>query len=80
MQQRYGICYKDAAHRLFMAEVERAKKCESAGNNFGVLAKRIDNLVIDDIIDPLIAIDSGDFDDYVLREGKWEREQSTAEE
>lgn len=73
MQSRYGICYKDAAHRLFMAEFERVKKADAARNNFGALAQQIEDIVLRDLINPLAAIDDGEFDD-VLDE-KLERQQ-----
>ena len=30
LRERLGISYKDAAHRLYMAELERVKKADSA--------------------------------------------------
>jgi hypothetical protein len=37
LQERLGISYKDAAHRLFMAEMERLKSHEMMYRSFGNL-------------------------------------------
>lgn len=37
LQERLGISYKDAAHRLFMAEMERLKSDEMMYRSFGNL-------------------------------------------
>jgi len=37
LQTTLGISYKDAAHRLFMAEVERVQKADLAAKAFGAL-------------------------------------------
>jgi hypothetical protein len=39
LQQRLGITYKDASHRLYMAELEKLKAADSAHKAF----KNIDN-------------------------------------
>jgi hypothetical protein len=39
LQQQYGISYKDAAHRLYMAQVERLKISNTAYKD----VKRIDD-------------------------------------
>jgi hypothetical protein len=49
LMKRFGISYKDAAHRLFMAEVERAKKADSAASMFGTVRTRIDDVFSHDI-------------------------------
>lgn len=73
LQKTLGISYKDAAHRLFMAEVERVKKADSAAMAFSGLRKRIGEIVAEEICPPISAIDKGEFDGYVFKEGKWER-------
>jgi hypothetical protein len=72
LQETLGISYKDAAHRLFMAEVEQVKKADSAAKSFGAVRRRIDDLINQDIMPPIVAIDDGEFDDYVFRDKKWE--------
>ena len=36
LQSKLGISYKDAAHRLFMTEVERVKQADSGVKTFGI--------------------------------------------
>jgi hypothetical protein len=73
LQQTFGISYKDAAHRLFMTEVERLKKADAVTKTFASINTRIDNLVREDVLPPISAIDKGEFDEYRLVNGKWER-------
>ena len=69
-----GISYKDAAHRLFMTEVERLKKADAAAQSYAAIRTRMDDLVKEDILPPISAIDRGCFDEYVLKDGKWSKE------
>jgi hypothetical protein len=69
-----GISYKDAAHRLFLAEVERVQKAESARKSFVAIRQRLDNMVTTDIIAPIDAVDKGDLDGYQWKDGKWVNE------
>ena len=71
LQNTLGISYKDAAHRLFMAKIERVKKADSAANAFSAIWTRIDQLVAEEIWPPINAIDKGDFDNYIFENGKW---------
>jgi hypothetical protein len=71
LKETFGISYKDAAHRLFLTEVERVQKADSAAKAFAVIRKRLDGLVNEEICAPISAIDKGEFDDYVLRNGEW---------
>jgi hypothetical protein len=71
LQKKLGISYKDAAHRLFMAEVERVKKADSAAKSFAVIRHSLQCLVTSDIIPPINAIDKGDLDVYEWKNGKW---------
>ena len=73
LQATFGISYKDAAHRLFLTEVERLKKADSATKAFAAVRGRIDDLVMEDIFPPISAIDKGELDDYILNDGKWKR-------
>jgi hypothetical protein len=79
LQKTLGISYKDAAHRLYMAEVERLKKSDSAQKSFAAIRRRIDNLITHDICPPIKAIDKGEFDDYILKDGKWQKKGSDAQ-
>jgi hypothetical protein len=73
LQKMMGISYKDAAHRLFLMEVEQLKKADAATKTFSSIRSRIDNLVRKDILPPIRAIDNGEFDEYRSEDGKWER-------
>jgi hypothetical protein len=71
LQDTLGISYKDAAHRLFLAEVERVKRADSAAKSFGAIQRSLQSLVTSDIIPPIDAIDKGKLDQYVWKNGKW---------
>ena len=71
LQTTFGLSYKDAAHRLYMAEVERLKKADSAAKAFASIRGRMDNIVGQDICPPVRAIDEGKFDNLVLKNGRW---------
>lgn len=71
LQTFHAISYKDAAHRLFMAELERVKKADSAEQSFAAIRRSFESLVTSDIIPPIDAIDKGELDDYLWRDGKW---------
>ena len=71
LQETLGISYKDAAHRLFMAEVERIKKADSAANSFKMIQNSLHSIVTSDILPPIQGVDRGEFGDYILRNGDW---------
>ena len=71
LQQTLGISYKDAAHRLFMAEVERVKKANSAKKSFAAIRRSLESIVTSDILPPIEAIDKGMLDGYRWIDGKW---------
>jgi hypothetical protein len=71
LQDTLGISYKDAAHRLFLAEVERVKKADSAEQSFAAIRRSLGSLVTSDILPPIEAIDKGRLDGYVWENGKW---------
>ena len=79
LQETLGISYKDAAHRLFLAEVERVKKADSAARSFTAIRHSLESLVTSDIIPPIQAIDKGEMDDYFLRDGKWMKRSEQSE-
>lgn len=74
-----GISYKDAAHRLFMAEVERVKKAESATKSFAAIRHTLQSMVMSDIISPIHAIDKGELDEYQWQNGKWVKQAEQSE-
>ena len=53
LQTRWGISYKDAAHRLHMAEVEKFRVAKHAENAISALSDRIQTTVTHEI-DPVI--------------------------
>jgi hypothetical protein len=57
------MTYKDAAHRLYMAEVERLKAQKQATNTFAAMVGRMENTVFHELYPPITAIDQGMFDD-----------------
>lgn len=75
LQATHGISYKDAVHRLFMAESERVKKAASAANAFSELQKQIHTTLNGEVLPAISAIDRGEFDDYILSDGKWKRKR-----
>ena len=73
MQDTLGISYKDAAHRLFLAEAERVKKADSAAKAFSALRKQIRETITEEIFPAISAIDKGELDDYIWIDSKWEK-------
>ena len=53
MQERYGISYKDAAHRLYLAKVAKAEALSEACKAFDKLHKSTDQEIqqIERIVD-----------------------------
>ena len=76
LQETLGISYKDAAHRLFLAEVEQVKKADSAQKSFAAIQQSLQLLITADIIPAIDAIDKGELDDYIWKNGEWIVEQS----
>ena len=79
LQDYLGISYKDAAHRLFLAEVERVKRADSAHKSFRAIRLSLESLVESDIIPPIVAIDKGELNEYVWKDGKWEERPERSE-
>jgi hypothetical protein len=46
LQEKLGISYKDAAHRLYIAELEKLKVHDLASKAFENLEKRIDSYIV----------------------------------
>ena len=57
LQELLGISYKDAAHRLYMAEVEHFKVEREAKMAFTKFKERIDKTILHEIYPPIMAID-----------------------
>ena len=70
LQTTLGISYKDAAHWMFMIEVEQVKKADSGSKLFGNIWQRIDDIVSHEILPPIKSIDSGEWDGYEVVNGK----------
>lgn len=79
LQKTLGISYKDAAHRLFSAEVERVKKADSASKSFAAIRRSLQSVVTSDILPPIQAIDKGQLDEYMWTNGKWVKESQQSE-
>jgi len=69
------LSYKDAAHRLYLAEVERLKVADSAAKSMTFVKQRMDKVSYE-LYPPIDSIDAGRFDDYVLIGGKWQKKQN----
>lgn len=79
LQATLGISYKDAAHRLFMAETERVMKADSAAKAFSALRTKLKDTINEDVMPAISAIDKGEFDDYILADGKWKKKRGAPE-
>jgi hypothetical protein len=73
LAQRLGLSYKDAAHRLYMAEVERVKLADSAAKSFTILKQKIDEMVSHELCPVIDAIDRWDLDDFTVKDGYWSK-------
>ena len=62
MQARLGLSYKDAAHRLYMAEVEKMQAEKHAELAITSIRNRIDKTIIHEIFPPITSVDSGQMD------------------
>jgi len=65
LQELLGISYKDAAHCLYMAEVEHLKVQQEAEMAFTKFKEQIDKTILHEIYPPITAIDKGNFDNVV---------------
>lgn len=59
LQKRYGLSYKDAAHRLYMAEVEKIKIEKRYEFGYTKIRETIDNTIVNEVYAPITAIDEG---------------------
>lgn len=60
LQNMLGLSYKDAAHRLYMAEIERIKPEMQAAHGMRRIREDIDKTIINDIYPPITTLDSRD--------------------
>jgi hypothetical protein len=61
LQNRLGISYKDAAHRLYLIEVEKMKIEKLLDDSFAYVRQSIDNTIVNEICTPISQIDDGNF-------------------
>lgn len=59
LQETLGICYKDAAHRLYMAEVEKMEVENDTNKKFADLRMKIDDILENEIYPRIDMIDKG---------------------
>jgi hypothetical protein len=71
LQDTLGISYRDASHRLFMTEIERVKKADSAAKAFSALRDQIRDTINEEILPAISAIDQGKLDDHIFIDGQW---------
>ena len=76
MKDRFGLSYKDAAHRLYLAEVARLESLDRAEKGFMALDDEIAKAASLEICNPILAIDNGEFDGFSFVEGRWMRVDS----
>jgi len=63
LQQQFGLSYKDSAHRLYMAEVEKVRAFDTAHKSFSEIWQRIDTILDHELIPPLSScVEAGTFD------------------
>jgi hypothetical protein len=62
LQAQLGLSYKDAAHRLYMAEVEKLRAERKAIESSRQIRQRIDRLITNEIGPVLAKIDKMDND------------------
>jgi hypothetical protein len=60
LQETLGISYKDAAHRLYMAEVAKMKTEKQAELAMTSIRDNIDKTIVNDIYPPITNLDNGD--------------------
>lgn len=60
LQETLGISYKDAAHRLYMAEVNKMKPEKDSEVAFTKVRQIIDNTIINEVYPVITEIDKRD--------------------
>jgi len=59
LQQQLGLSYKDSAHRLFLAEVEKLKEQDKAKKAFLAIRQCINSIMDHELIAPMSLVDEG---------------------
>jgi len=57
LQARWGLSYKDASHRLYIAEVEKLRCHATAAESLRKTRQRIDKIITHEIVPVLAKID-----------------------
>ena len=57
LQDRLGLSYKDAAHRLYISEVEKLRTEKHAARAMKSIRTRIDNTIVERIFPPISQLD-----------------------
>ena len=60
LQDLLGLSYKDAAHRLYMMEIEKLKTGIELGGGFSHIVSSIDNTITNEILPAISKIDNED--------------------
>jgi len=53
LQQRFGLSYKDAGHRLYLAEMARLKETDKAHKALVAIRQKIDRTLDHEILPPM---------------------------
>ena len=81
LQQRLGLSYKDAAHRLYMTMLESIRLSDTASKYLEHVRRQVDGIIIEEIGPAILSIDKGEFDNVTLKNGVWiTRDQSGGED
>jgi len=56
MQQQFGLSYKDAGHRLYLAELARLKEIDKAHKAIVAIRQKIDKTLDHEILPPMFQL------------------------
>jgi hypothetical protein len=62
LQARFGLSYKDAAHRLYMSEVAKLRAEKRAEEAITSIRTRLDHTIVEQIFPPITRLDNEDFE------------------
>jgi len=62
-----------------LTEIERIRKADTAMHGFQAIRKRVDRLVVEDIIAPIRSIDKGELDGYYFKDGQWRKREKKSQ-
>lgn len=75
LQDHLGLSYKDAVHRLYMAELERLQVADEAAKAFSMMKNKIDTIITQELLPVVRAVDHWAVDGFVYQEnGGWSTE------